>query len=197
MKILIADDDAVSRRLLQSYLEKWGHQVSVAEDGAAAWRAFEAEPFPIVISDWMMPGMDGVELLRRIRAHGRAGYVYTILVTARAQKEDVVEGMEAGADDFVTKPFDRDELRVRLRAGERIIGLEQELSAARAALQQREGGPSAGAPPAPLGALEAAEGEVARIAGNLVTGGPVPEAVAALAAVRARLGELRTSLTSP
>ena len=139
MKILIADDDAVSRRLLQSYLEKWGHEVTVAEDGDAAWRAFEAEPFPIVISDWMMPGMDGVELVRRIRGHERAGYVYTVLVTARAQKEDVVEGMEAGADDFVTKPFDRDELRVRLRAGERIVQLERELAAARARLAELGG----------------------------------------------------------
>src|SRR5215510_12059807 len=123
MKVLIADDEAISRRLLQNYLEKWGHEVMVAQNGAEAWQLFERGEFPIVISDWMMPEMDGVELIRRIRASQRPGYVYAILVTSRSQKEDLVEGMEAGADDFITKPFDRDELRVRLRAGKRIIDL--------------------------------------------------------------------------
>jgi two-component system NtrC family sensor kinase len=127
MKVLIAEDEAISRRLLQSYLEKWGHEVVVARDGAEAWKLFEASEFPLVITDWMMPEMDGVELIRRIRATQRPGYVYTILLTAKSQKEDIVEGMEAGADDFVTKPFDRDELRVRLRAGQRIIELETAL----------------------------------------------------------------------
>ena len=136
MKVLIADDEAVSRRLLQNYLQKWGHDVTVAEDGAEAWRLFEAGGFPVVITDGEMPGMDGVELVRRIRAASasRPGYVYAILLTAKSQKEDLVEGMEAGADDFLTKPFDRDELRVRLRAGERIMQLEQELRQAKAAL---------------------------------------------------------------
>ncbi|HEX6986973.1 MAG TPA: response regulator [Planctomycetaceae bacterium] len=129
MNILIADDDPVSRTVLQSYLRKWGHDVVAAADGAEAWRLFEEGDFPLVISDWMMPGLDGPELIRRIRACPRQGYVYTLLVTAKNQKEDLVEGMEAGADDFVTKPFDRDELRVRLRAGERIVRLEQTLAA--------------------------------------------------------------------
>jgi sigma-B regulation protein RsbU (phosphoserine phosphatase) len=133
MKVLIADDEAISRRLLQNYLERWGHEVVVAQNGAEAWDLFEAGDFPIVISDWMMPEMDGPELVRRIRASKHAGYVYLILLTAKAQKEDIVEGMEAGADDFVTKPFDRDELRVRLRAGQRIIELE---AALRASLEQ-------------------------------------------------------------
>jgi two-component system NtrC family sensor kinase len=135
MQILIADDDAVSRRLLQSYLQKWGHEVVVAQDGGQAWRLFEDGQFPIVISDWMMPEMDGVDLIRRIRASPRPGYVYTILLTARSQKEDLVEGMEAGADDFITKPFDRDELRVRLREGERFIRLEQERAEQQRALE--------------------------------------------------------------
>ena len=140
MKVLIADDDAVSRRLLQSYLQKWGYDVTAAQNGAEAWQLFEADRFPVVITDWMMPELDGVELVRRIRAGaaGRPGYVYTILLTAKSQKEDLVEGMEAGADDFLTKPFDRDELRVRLRAGERIILLEQSLRDARVALIQAE-----------------------------------------------------------
>lgn len=114
MKVLIADDEAISRRLLQGYLERWGHEVVMAQNGAEAWNLFMADEFSIVISDWTMPEMDGVELIRRIRACQRSGYVYTILLTAKSQKEDIVEGMEAGADDFVTKPFDRDELRVRV-----------------------------------------------------------------------------------
>jgi sigma-B regulation protein RsbU (phosphoserine phosphatase) len=142
MKVLIAEDEAISRRLLQNYLEKWGHEVVMAQNGAEAWNLFEQGDFPIVISDWVMPEMDGVELVRRIRASQRSGYVYTILLTAKSQKEDIVEGMEAGADDFVTKPFDRDELRVRLRAGQRIIELETALRASLEELaqaRQREG----------------------------------------------------------
>jgi two-component system NtrC family sensor kinase len=128
MKVLIAEDDAISRRLLQTYLERWGHEVVCAENGVEAWRQFTGGEFPVVISDWMMPEMDGVELIQRIRSSQRPGYVYTILLTAKSEKEDLVRGMEAGADDFLTKPFDRDELRVRLRAGERIIQLEQTLA---------------------------------------------------------------------
>jgi len=150
VKILIAEDEAVSRRLLQSYLQKWGHEVVVAEDGAAAWRTFQADEFPMVITDWMMPEMDGVDLIRLIRESERSFHVYVILLTARSQKEDVVEGMEAGADDFVTKPFDRDELRVRLRVGERVSALEaklaeqtRELNELRAALARNPNQPGA------------------------------------------------------
>ena len=138
MNILIADDDAVSRRLLQSYLQKWGYDVEAVPDGAEAWRRFEAGHFPMVITDWMMPELDGPGLLRRIRSSRRPGYVYAILVTAKSQKEDLVEGMEAGADDFLTKPVDRDELRVRLRSGERIIRLEHGLRETQTALIQTE-----------------------------------------------------------
>jgi sigma-B regulation protein RsbU (phosphoserine phosphatase) len=127
MKVLIAEDEVVSRRLLQNYLERWGHEVVAAQNGAEAWRLFQAGEFPIVISDWMMPEMDGLELIRYIRACRRPGYVYAILLTSRSHKEDLVEGMESGADDFLTKPFDRDELRVRLRAGQRVIELETAL----------------------------------------------------------------------
>jgi signal transduction histidine kinase len=138
MKILIADDDPVSRRLLQNYLQKWGYEVTAAQDGSEAWRLFEADSFPMVITDWMMPELDGSGLIRRIRASPRPGYVYAMLLTAKSQKEDLVEGMEAGADDFLTKPFDRDELRVRLRAGERIIRLEHHLREVQATLLQTE-----------------------------------------------------------
>ena len=142
MKVLIAEDEALARRLLQSYLERWGHEVVAAQNGAEAWQLFAAGEFSIVISDWVMPELDGVELIRRIRACRRPAYVYAILVTSKSQKEDIVEGMEAGADDFVTKPFDRDELRVRLRAGQRVIELETALRASLEELaqaRQREG----------------------------------------------------------
>ncbi len=138
MRILIADDEGVSRKLLQAYLERWGNEVVVALNGAEAWRLFEQDHISVVITDWMMPEMDGLELLQRIRATPGRGYVYTILLTAKTQKEDLVTGMEAGADDFLTKPFDRDELRVRLRAAERILHLEQSLRDAEAALEKSE-----------------------------------------------------------
>lgn len=138
MKVLIADDDSVSRRLLQNYLQKWGYEVTVTENGAEAWRMFEQEEFPIVLSDWMMPEIDGLELIQRIRASSRPNYVYTILLTARSQKEDLVKGMEAGADEFVSKPFDKDELRVRIRAGERIIKLEMALKEQNRALREAQ-----------------------------------------------------------
>jgi two-component system NtrC family sensor kinase len=128
MRVLIAEDDPISRRLLQSHAEKWGHEVVTAENGAVAWRLFTAGDFPLVITDWMMPEMDGLELIRNIRASSRNHYVYVILLTALTQKSDIVRGLEAGADDYVTKPFDRDELRVRVRAGERIIRLEEDLA---------------------------------------------------------------------
>ncbi|HTU22484.1 MAG TPA: ATP-binding protein [Gemmataceae bacterium] len=138
MKILIAEDEAVSRHLLTSYLHQWGHEVVAAPDGAVAWRLFQDQEFPLVLSDWEMPEMDGVELIRHIRGCPVGPYVYIILLTARAQKQDVIAGLEAGANDFVTKPFDRGELRVRLRAGERIIKLERELAAQNRALRETQ-----------------------------------------------------------
>jgi signal transduction histidine kinase len=136
MKILIADDDSVSRRLLQSHLQKWNYEVTLARDGAEAWQRFEEGLFPMVITDWMMPELDGPGLIRRIRSVHRPGYVYAMLLTSKSEKGDLVEGMEAGADDFLTKPFDRDELRVRLRAGERIIRLEHDLRDTQSTLVQ-------------------------------------------------------------
>ncbi len=138
MKVLIAEDEAVSRHLLQAYLQQWGHEVVSAADGAAAWQLFQEQDFPLVLSDWVMPEMDGLELIHRIRNRARGAYVYIILLTARAQKQDVIEGLEAGANDFVTKPFDRGELRVRVRAGERIIELEQALAAQNRALREAQ-----------------------------------------------------------
>jgi signal transduction histidine kinase len=138
MKVLIAEDDPISRLLLQAHLEKWGHEVTAAPCGGEAWRLFQTGTFPIVITDWMMPEMDGPELIQRIRACEHQGYVYVILLTARTDKEDVVRGMEAGADDFVTKPFDREELRVRVRAGERLVRLEHSLAEQNRSLREAQ-----------------------------------------------------------
>jgi len=138
VKVLIAEDEVVSRHLLQSYLQQWGHEVVAAPDGAAAWRLFQEQEFPLVLSDWVMPEMDGLELIRQIRSRPSGAYAYIILLTARAKKQDVIEGLEAGANDFVTKPFDRGELRVRVRAGERIIELEKALEAQNRALREAQ-----------------------------------------------------------
>ena len=140
MKVLIVDDDPVSRRLLQNYLQKWGYEVTVALNGAEAWRLFEQEDFAIVVSDWMMPEMDGPDLIRRIRGESRPNYVYLILLTARSQKDDLVEGMDAGADDFVSKPFNQEELHVRVRAGERIVKLERALAEQNKTLREAQAG---------------------------------------------------------
>jgi two-component system NtrC family sensor kinase len=138
VKILIAEDEVVSRHLLQAYLQQWGHQVTAAVDGMEAWRLFQEEDFPLVLSDWVMPQMDGLELIRHIRACPNGAFTYIILLTARTQKQDVIEGLEAGANDFVTKPFDRGELRVRVRAGERIVELERALAAQNRALREAQ-----------------------------------------------------------
>ncbi len=137
MRVLIADDDPISRRLLQRTLQAWGYEVTVAQDGIEAWRLFEEHDFPLVISDWVMPGLDGLELVRRIRACPRPGYVFVILLTANTRKREMVEGLAAGADDFVTKPFDHHELRVRIRTGERVLRLEHALLEKNRVLSER------------------------------------------------------------
>jgi sigma-B regulation protein RsbU (phosphoserine phosphatase) len=129
VRILIAEDERITRRSLQRQLEKWGHEVVAAEDGAEAWEHFQKHPCDIVVTDWDMPRLDGRELVERIRGSDASGYVYLIMLTGRAEKADLVTGMEAGADDFLAKPFDQNELRVRLDAGERIIRLERTLAA--------------------------------------------------------------------
>jgi diguanylate cyclase (GGDEF)-like protein len=127
MKILIVEDDLVSRRLLRKMLEQWGYEVTSAKNGRDAWEIYQNDEFKYVVADWMMPVMDGLELCRKIRATNNKGYVYFILLTSKDKKADLIEGLEAGADDYVIKPFDREELKVRTRAGERILKLEKEL----------------------------------------------------------------------
>jgi putative two-component system response regulator len=129
LNILIAEDDAITLRRLQHFLEKWDHHVVTAVNGEDALEAFMAQDFELVITDWMMPKMDGMELVRRIRSGGSdRPYVYTILLTSRGEKEDVVKGLsEVGVDDYVIKPFEPDELRARLSVGERTVRLERTL----------------------------------------------------------------------
>jgi diguanylate cyclase (GGDEF)-like protein len=136
VRILIAEDDLVSRRVLEGFLGKWGYEVVAATDGEEAWQALQEEDAPqMAILDWMMPRLDGVGVCRRLRRRGAEPYVYTLLLTAKGQKQDVVEGIEAGADDYLTKPFDPGELQARLRAGRRILALQGALISARDALR--------------------------------------------------------------
>jgi len=138
VRILIAEDDPVSRRVLQVALTKLGYQVETACDGEAAWQALQRDDTPrLAVLDWMMPGINGPEVCRRLRRLDGRPYVYTLLLTARGQKEDLVRGLEAGADDYLVKPFDAVELKARLNVGRRILGLQNELLAACAALQER------------------------------------------------------------
>ena len=129
MKILIAEDESVSRRMLEATVSKWGYEVSLACDGNEAWAQLQqpASP-PLLILDWQMPGIDGIDLCRRIREHKGLSSLYVILLTSRDTKKDLVHGLEAGADDYVTKPFDPEELRARLHVGTRVIGLQHALA---------------------------------------------------------------------
>ncbi len=136
MKILIAEDDPVSRHMLEALLLKWDYEVDTSADGTQAWEVLQGDDAPrLAILDWMMPGMDGLEVCRSVRKRGGEPYVYTLLLTARDQMKDVIEGLEAGADDYLTKPFDQNELRARLRAGRRILALQESLISARDALR--------------------------------------------------------------
>ena len=129
MKVLIAEDEIVSRRLLESALPRWGYDVITATDGEEAWTLLQEPDAPtIMVLDWLMPRLDGVEICRRIRAHPRLSSVYIILLTSRAAVEDVVQGLEAGANDYITKPFDAAELRARMQVGVRVVNLQTTLA---------------------------------------------------------------------
>jgi diguanylate cyclase (GGDEF)-like protein len=131
-KILIADDDKLSRRLLQNTLEKSGYEVLAVEDGVAAGQILSQPDAPrLALLDWMMPGLNGVDVVRAVRLQADVPYVHMILLTSRQSREDIIAGLESGADDYLTKPFDPEELRARLRTGERILHLEDNLVQAR------------------------------------------------------------------
>jgi two-component system, cell cycle response regulator len=138
MKVLIADDSATSRILLRSALLRWGYDVVVAENGAQAWDILAAPEAPtMAILDWVMPHMTGPEVCRRVRETHREPYTYILLLTSKNTKDETVEGLEAGADDYIVKPFDEHELQVRLRAGKRIVDLQMQMMQAREELRER------------------------------------------------------------
>jgi DNA-binding response OmpR family regulator len=151
MRILIVEDDRDARNMLQILLEMEGHEVVVATNGEEGWSAFERGGFSVVLSDWLMPEVDGLELCRRIRGSDKAKYVYIILVTALQGKSHYLEGMAAGADDFVTKPYDPDELRARLIVAERIVHLQDRVKrleiARKSATSARSGSASSNTSP--------------------------------------------------
>jgi len=138
MKTLIAENDAANRRLLEVTLSRWGHEVVTARDGNEAWRTFEADGDApqLAILDWMMPGRDGPDVCRLIRERPNQPYVYVLLLTARDQKRDFLAGMDAGADDYLVKPFDPNELQARLRAGQRVLDLQAQLLTQNVRLEQ-------------------------------------------------------------
>jgi two-component system, cell cycle response regulator len=172
LRVLVADDDPVSLHLLKCLLPTWSYEVSAAADGTQAWAALqEADRPTLAVLDWSMPGIQGPEICRLLRAEAREPYVYVILLTARDQRADLVEAIQAGADDFVRKPFDPTELRARLWAGRRIVDMQAELNWSREVLRTQ-------ALRDPLtgrwnrrAALEALERELARArrAGHAVT----------------------------
>jgi DNA-binding response OmpR family regulator len=127
VKILVAEDDVVSQKVLKLNLERLGHEVVTANDGAAAWVAFDREPVRIVVSDWMMPEIDGLGLCERVRGRAATEYTYFILLTAKTGKENYQLAMQTGVDDFLSKPLDRDELVNRLRVAERILGFTTQI----------------------------------------------------------------------
>jgi two-component system, cell cycle response regulator len=135
MKILIADDESISRRLVESALRKAGHEVVVAKDGEEAWQILNEQELDIAVLDWVMPGIEGISLCEQLRRQQRDYYVYIILLTGKANHKDIIKGLDAGADEFLVKPFDADELRARVRAGERIVTLERRLKNANLQLQ--------------------------------------------------------------
>jgi two-component system, cell cycle response regulator len=138
MKILIVEDDTSSAHILEHRLRQWGYEVLIARDGVEGWEQIRADPdLRLAIVDWMLPRMDGLEICRKVRQRGQDPYVYLILLTARSQQEDIITGLDAGADDYLIKPADARELQVRLRAGRRILDLQSELLATRAALLEQ------------------------------------------------------------
>ncbi len=137
MKILIADDDAITRLLIRAALTKLGHEVHEARNGAEALEAWREKELPLIISDWLMPGLDGLDFCRHIRSAQRGHYTYVILLTSLSGKTNYLEAMTAGADDFITKPLDKEAFAARVRVAERILDLHENLRAANSDLELR------------------------------------------------------------
>ena len=136
MHVLIAEDDRVTGEILARTLQRWNHETTVVGDGGKAWEYLRASTSPtLAILDWMMPEMDGPEVCRRVRADLPLANMYLLLVTAREGRSDVIVGLDAGADDYIIKPFDPEELRARISVGVRVLGLQQKLAERVAELQ--------------------------------------------------------------
>ncbi len=135
-RVLVAEDDTTSRRILEALLQRWGYAFELVADGDGAWQRLQRDDAPrLVVLDWQMPGLDGLEVLHRLRRRDAERRCYVLFVTTRDQKQDLVAALGAGADDYVTKPFDPDELRARLEVGRRFVELRDELDARLADLQ--------------------------------------------------------------
>jgi len=129
MKVLVADDDPVSRLMLQALLSGWGYEVTAVADGAHAWDALQRDGTPrLVVLDWVMPGLDGVEICRRLRGRQGPEPAYVLLLTSRNATADVVAGLRSGANDYVVKPFDREELQARVQVGRTVVELQRALA---------------------------------------------------------------------
>ena len=138
MKVLIAEDENISRRRLEKFLKSMDYEVTSCKEGLEAWEVIQSENAPnLLILDWMMPGMDGLEICRKVRKLAREPYTFILLLTSKSEQDDIIKGMEAGADDYITKPFNKNELRVRLRAGKRIVELNEELLAVQNDLEKQ------------------------------------------------------------
>jgi len=138
MQVLIADDDLTYCCMLEALLRKWGYEPVVTCDGEQAWQILRAPEAPsMAILDWMMPGKDGVDICRQVRQSSPSTPTYIILLTSKERKEDIVSGLDAGADDYMTKPFEREELRARIQVGERILKLQTELAGRVKELEER------------------------------------------------------------
>ncbi|MDD2621406.1 MAG: diguanylate cyclase [Syntrophomonadaceae bacterium] len=128
MRVLIADDDALSRKILEESLSHWGYEPVITKDGDEAWDMLKEDGGPtLVVLDWVMPGMEGIEICQKVRARRTANYIYIILLSAKNSNEDVIKGLESGADDYISKPFHPEELKSRLKIGQRIIELEKRI----------------------------------------------------------------------
>ncbi len=128
MRVLIAEDEPISRKVLENALTNWGYEVIVTKNGIEAWEVLQQDDSPnLVVLDWMMPGMDGIEVCRKVREMAFPLYTYIILLTARSRKEDIIVGLDSGVDDYIVKPFHDEELKYRLKIGERIIELEKRI----------------------------------------------------------------------
>ena len=163
LRVLVAEDDRVSRAILKLNLEKWGYEVVVCTDGLQAWSELQKPDAPrMAILDWMMPGMDGIQVCRAVREQSAQPYVYILLLTAKSMKEDLLAGLNAGADDYLTKPMDPQELELRLRAGRRILDLQSELISAREGLHIQATQDSLTGVPNRRAVLETLQSEVVR-----------------------------------